>query len=96
MLVGLLRPSLGVIRWKGVDIHRGLREYQPLVGYVPEEPRLYSYLTAVEYLELVGGLRDIEPRVLARRITTTSRSSASTPTATCTCRPFRKACARRC
>ena len=35
---------------------------------MPEEPRLYSYLTAVEYLELVGGLHDIQPRVLARRI----------------------------
>ena len=68
MLVGLLRPSAGVIRWQGADIQPGLREYQRLVGYVPEEPRLYSYLTAVEYLELVGGLHDIQPRVLARRI----------------------------
>jgi len=68
MLVGLLRPSAGGIRWQGADIQPGLREYQRLDGYVPEEPRLYSYLTAVEYLELVGGLHDIQPRVLARRI----------------------------
>ena len=68
MLVGLLRPSAGVIRWHGVDIQPGLREYQRLIGYVPEEPRLYNYLTAVEYLELIGGLHDIDRRVLARRI----------------------------
>lgn len=70
MLVGLLRPSLGIIRWKGADIHHGLREYQAQVGYVPEEPRLYNYLTAVEYLELVGGLRGMPHALLARRITT--------------------------
>ena len=68
MLVGLLRPSAGIIRWNGADIQPGLRDFQRLVGYVPEEPRLYSYLTAIEYLELVGGLHDIAPSVLARRI----------------------------
>ena len=31
---------------------------------MPEEPKLYGYLTAVEYLELVGGLHDIAPRML--------------------------------
>ena len=70
MLVGLLRPSLGAIAWNGVNIQTGLREYQRLVGYVPEEPKLYGYLTAVEYLELVGGLHDIAPRALRVRIAT--------------------------
>jgi ABC-2 type transport system ATP-binding protein len=69
MLVGLLRPSRGVIRWQGADIHYQLLDYQRIVGYVPEEPRLYAYLTAREYLELVGGLRDIDHRTLDRRIT---------------------------
>ncbi len=68
MLVGLLRPTMGVIRWKGVDVQQQLREYQRIVGYVPEEPRLYAYLTAPEYLELVGGLHDIEVQVLERRV----------------------------
>ena len=68
MIVGLLRPSRGVVRWNGVDIQQQLLKYQALVGYVPEEPRLYTYLTAVEYLELVGGLRDIPRPALVRRI----------------------------
>src|SRR5688572_29342767 len=59
MAVGLLSPSRGRIRWRGADIHNDLRAYQAIVGYVPEEPKLYSYLSAVEYLELVGGLRDL-------------------------------------
>jgi ABC-2 type transport system ATP-binding protein len=68
MLVGLLRPSRGVVRWRGTDIHQHLRDYQYILGYVPEEPRLYNYLTAVEYLELVGGLRSIDAGTLSRRI----------------------------
>lgn len=70
MLVGLLRPSLGTIRWNGADVQTDLRAYQSMVGYVPEEPRLYGYLTAIEYLQLVGGLHDIAPRVLQARIDT--------------------------
>jgi ABC-2 type transport system ATP-binding protein len=68
MIVGLLRPSRGHVTWLGRDIHEQLLDYQRLVGYVPEEPRLYAYLTAVEYLELVGGLRDIPRTSLSRRI----------------------------
>ena len=68
MIVGMLAPSSGHVRWRGTDIHQQLLDYQGLVGWVPEEPRLYPYLTAVEYLELVGGLRDIPRPTLARRI----------------------------
>lgn len=68
MLVGLLRPSNGAIRWNGRDVQEQLLAYQTAVGYVPEEPRLYAYLTAPEYLELIGGLRDIPRQTLASRI----------------------------
>jgi ABC-2 type transport system ATP-binding protein len=68
MIVGLLRPNRGCIRWCGVDIQQQLLAYQQIVGYVPEEPRLYMYLSAAEYLELVGGLRGIPRAILASRI----------------------------
>jgi ABC-2 type transport system ATP-binding protein len=68
MMVGMLAPSRGTVRWRGTDIHHQLLSYQSIVGYVPEEPRLYPYLTAVEYLSLVGGLRDLPRAVLSRRI----------------------------
>ena len=68
MLTGLIRPSAGSVSWRGANIHEQLVAYQSLLGYVPEEPRLYAYLSAPEYLRLVGGLRDIERAVLDRRI----------------------------
>ena len=67
MIVGLLRPTRGVVRWQGIDIQQQLLDYQAIVGYVPEEPRLYAYLTAPEHLELVGGLRGIPRPTLVRR-----------------------------
>lgn len=68
MLTGLITPSAGTITWRGVAIHDQLAAYQARLGYVPEEPRLYAYLSAPEYLRLVGGLRDIARPVLDRRI----------------------------
>jgi ABC-2 type transport system ATP-binding protein len=68
MLTGLIRPSAGTVSWQGASIHDQLVAYQSLLGYVPEEPRLYAYLSAPEYLRLVGGLRDIDDAVLTRRI----------------------------
>lgn len=68
MLTGLIRPTAGSVSWRGTNIHDQLGAYQSLLGYVPEEPRLYAYLSAPEYLRLVGGLRDIDDNVLARRI----------------------------
>ena len=67
ILTGLLRATRGQVHWNSVDIQSDLKGYQSLLGYVPEEPRLYGYLTAPEYLALVGGLRDIPDDVVRRR-----------------------------
>src|SRR5262245_10317975 len=56
MLTGMLTPTRGSIRFDGTDIHDMLLEYKAQVGYVPEEPHMYSYLTAEEYLRLAGRL----------------------------------------
>jgi ABC-2 type transport system ATP-binding protein len=66
IIVGLLPSTRGAVLWNGVDIHEQLLAYKAIVGYVPEEPRLYGYLTATEYLQLVAGLRQI-PRAQADR-----------------------------
>jgi ABC-2 type transport system ATP-binding protein len=63
-----MRATMGRVCWRGIDIQDQLLEYQARLGFVPEEPRLYAYLTAPEYLALVGGLRDIPRRVIADRV----------------------------
>ena len=57
ILTGLLEPNLGSVRFNGVDVLADLTAHKARLGYVPEEPHLYSYLTGPEYLQLVGRLR---------------------------------------
>jgi ABC-2 type transport system ATP-binding protein len=42
--------------------------YRQRLGYVPEEPLLYSHLTGSEYLEMIGQLRGMAQRALAAKI----------------------------
>lgn len=57
MIAGLIEPTAGEVLFNGTSIHRDLVEYKRRIGYVPEEPNLYAYLTAREYLDMVGALR---------------------------------------
>ena len=68
ILAGLLRPTRGVVRVDGADILTNLPSYKAALGYVPEEPHLYSYLTGPEYLQLVGRLRGIPDATLDGKI----------------------------
>jgi ABC-2 type transport system ATP-binding protein len=62
MVVGLLEPSHGTLSLFGESLFADPAAYKRRIGYVPEEPYLYTHLTALEYLALVGGLRSI-PRL---------------------------------
>lgn len=68
MLTGLLEPSHGRVLFRGEDIRQDLVGYRTHLGYVPEEPNLYPYLSGREYLEMVGILREIPPRQLGKKI----------------------------
>jgi ABC-2 type transport system ATP-binding protein len=57
MLTGLLEPTRGTVLFGGRNIQEDLAAYRAQLGYVPEEPNLYPYLTGWEYLELIGTLR---------------------------------------
>jgi ABC-2 type transport system ATP-binding protein len=68
ILMGLLEPSNGKVQLDERDALANLQEYKKLLGYVPEEPYLYTYLTGPEYLQLIGRLRQIPDNVLQTKI----------------------------
>jgi len=68
MIIGLLEPSEGQIRFHGRSVIDDLTGFQALIGYVPEEPQLYPYLSGREYLRLVGRLRALERSKLESKI----------------------------
>jgi len=68
ILTGLLRQTSGTVQLDGADAFADLEAYKRIIGYVPEEPHLYSYLTGPEYLRLVGRLRELPERALDDKI----------------------------
>ena len=54
MILGLLKPDSGNINVCGVDVGSKPVDARRHLGYVPETPFLYEYLSAAEYLDLVG------------------------------------------
>ncbi len=68
MCTGLLETSAGSVRFDGRNITDDLIAFRRRLGYVPEEPHLYSFQSGREYLELVGRLRELPPRTLERKM----------------------------
>jgi ABC-2 type transport system ATP-binding protein len=70
MLTGLLEPSRWEVLFAGQDIRENLVGFRKCLGYVPEEPNLYPYLSGYEYLEMVGLLRGMPPLRIKKRVET--------------------------
>ncbi len=68
ILTGVLEPTRGRVLVDGEPIEADLLRYKASIGYVPEEPHLYSYLTGPEYLRLVGQLRGLALPALDAKI----------------------------
>jgi ABC-2 type transport system ATP-binding protein len=68
MLAGLVEPSSGRVDYGGSDVRDDLIAFRHELGYVPEEPYLYPFLSGREYLELVGRLREIPDGLLTLKI----------------------------
>jgi ABC-2 type transport system ATP-binding protein len=68
MLAGLLEPSSGHVECDGRDIRDNRIAFRSDLGYIPEEPHLYPFLSGREYLQLVGRLREIPEQLLTMKI----------------------------
>jgi ABC-2 type transport system ATP-binding protein len=68
MVVGLLEPTEGSMSLLGQRLTADPDAYKRRIGYVPEEPHLYTHLSAPEYLGLVGGLRGMRNPALEGKI----------------------------
>jgi ABC-2 type transport system ATP-binding protein len=67
MLTGLVEPSSGAVFFKGNDVSSDPIAFRQRLGYVAEEPHLYTFQSATEYLQLVGRLREMPASVLERK-----------------------------
>jgi ABC-2 type transport system ATP-binding protein len=58
-IIGLTKPSYGSIQVLGYNVGTSPMEIKKIVGYVPESPRLYEFLTATEYLDFIADVRGL-------------------------------------
>src|SRR5262252_2571455 len=68
MIAGLMDPGSGEILFDGHPIQHDPFAYKQRMGYVPEEAHLYGHLSGLEYLTMVGQLRDLPDKPTADRI----------------------------
>jgi ABC-2 type transport system ATP-binding protein len=68
MITGLLETTSGEILFDGGRIGSDLNGFKQRMGYVPEEPHLYGHLSGLEYLIMVGQLRDLPDKPTAERV----------------------------
>ncbi len=66
LLLGIIRPSSGRGLLLGEPL--GDRSVKQYIGYLPENPYLYDYLTGWEFLQLAAGLFQIPQSVQRQRI----------------------------
>ncbi len=65
-LLGIVRPTEGKAKLLGHPI--GQRSVKERIGYLPENPYFYDYLTAWEFLEFAAGIFSLPNHISTRRI----------------------------
>src|ERR1700679_3568067 len=68
LATGLVEPTSGEILFAGRPIKEDPMAYRQRIGYVPEEPHLYTHLSGLEYLVMVAQLRHMDRNSADERI----------------------------
>jgi ABC-2 type transport system ATP-binding protein len=63
LLLGLLRPSLGRANILGFDCTHDSQRVKERIGFTPDEPQFYDFLTGKETLDFVISARGLDPDV---------------------------------
>jgi ABC-2 type transport system ATP-binding protein len=63
-----MQPTSGTILFNGQPVAADLNKHKERMGYVPEEPHLYGHLSGLEYLIMVGQLRNLASKLALDRI----------------------------
>lgn len=67
ILTGLINYNSGSIFIDGMDFNSNKRQLLKSIGYLPQSPVFYSYMTGYEYLNFIGRLSGMSPKETAIR-----------------------------
>jgi ABC-2 type transport system ATP-binding protein len=78
IITGFLSPSAGRVRVAGFDVSEAPLAAKKCVGYLPENPPVYTDMTVNEYLAFVGRIKGVPRGELKNRIGEVSEKCAIT------------------
>lgn len=58
-ILNMIQPDSGTVSINGITIEDDRNAYLSNIGYVPDSPFIYNYLTAREYLDFIADLQGI-------------------------------------
>lgn len=58
-IIGLLQPTSGTVTVGGHDVTKNNKEAKALIGYIPDEPSIWQYMTGEEFLFFTQALFEI-------------------------------------
>jgi ABC-2 type transport system ATP-binding protein len=61
-IVGLLQPSSGSITVEGYDLSKNPEEAKALIGYIPDEPQVWSHMTGEEFIYFTQALFSVDEK----------------------------------
>lgn len=67
MILGLLAPDSGEIFVKGEKVTQGKNSTNKWIGYLPDVPEFYGYMTPLEYLSLCGDITGMDRADIKKR-----------------------------
>lgn len=69
MLLGLVQPTTGEVNVLGINVQKDPVTVKQLVGYVPESPQIYEFLTGIEFLDFIADIYSVPTAEKKQRIT---------------------------
>ncbi len=68
IITGYMPPTKGTVHIEGVDIFENPLQAKRLIGYLPENPPLYTDMTVSEYLDFVADIKHVSGKEKKSRI----------------------------
>lgn len=68
MITGLLQPTSGRIEVNDIDQVAEPKKAKAVIGYIPDEPRIWPSITGEEFLHFAGAFYGMEPQIRQKKI----------------------------
>ena len=68
MIVGLLKQDEGSLHVLGEEVTFGENKTNQWIGYLPDVPEFYGYMTSAQYLKLCGDVTGVPKNELSQRV----------------------------